>query len=49
MLEETTPRTSRKWKPHQTFASTMNMAGEKHIETPLQSEHIAAKHEGNVV
>lgn len=23
MMEETTPRTSAKWKPHQTFASTM--------------------------
>ena len=23
MFEETTPRTSSKWKPHQTFSSTM--------------------------
>jgi sugar porter (SP) family MFS transporter len=31
MLEETTPRTSRKWKPHSTFATDMHLA-EKHIE-----------------
>jgi len=42
MLEETTPRTSRKWKPHSTFASEMHL-GEKHIEIPL--ENVAAKHE----
>ncbi|ORY15909.1 high affinity glucose transporter RGT2 [Clohesyomyces aquaticus] len=34
MLEETTPRTSSKWKPHETFAQTMNLA-EKHIEVPV--------------
>jgi sugar porter (SP) family MFS transporter len=31
MLEETTPRTSRKWKPHSTFATDMHLS-EKHIE-----------------
>ena len=25
MMEETTPRTSAKWKPHSTFASDMGM------------------------
>jgi hypothetical protein len=43
MLEETTPRTSSKWKPHQTFASTMNMAGEKHMEMDHQTETIGTK------
>ena len=42
MLEETTPRTSRKWKPHSTFASEMHL-GEKHVEIPL--ENVAAKTE----
>jgi hypothetical protein len=46
MLEETTPRTSRKWKPHSTFASEMHL-GEKHIEIPL--ENVAAKHETSAV
>ncbi|KAF2129994.1 high affinity glucose transporter RGT2 [Dothidotthia symphoricarpi CBS 119687] len=36
MLEETTPRTSRGWKPHSTFASDMHL-GEKHIEIPLEN------------
>jgi len=31
MLEETTPRTSRKWKPTTTFAADMHLA-EKNIE-----------------
>jgi sugar porter (SP) family MFS transporter len=46
MLEETTPRTSRKWKPHSTFAAEMNLA-EKHIEIPL--ENVTAKHETSTV
>jgi hypothetical protein len=46
MLEETTPRTSRKWKPHSTYASEMNI-GEKHIEIPL--ENVSAKHETSAV
>ncbi|CAG5146047.1 uncharacterized protein ALTATR162_LOCUS1815 [Alternaria atra] len=46
MLEESTPRTSRKWKPHSTFAGEMHLA-EKHIEIPL--ENIAAKHETSTV
>lgn len=29
MMEETTPRTSAKWKPHTTFASEMGLADEK--------------------
>ncbi|KAF2658098.1 high affinity glucose transporter RGT2 [Lophiostoma macrostomum CBS 122681] len=37
MLEETTPRTSRKWKPHSTFAADMHLA-EKHIEVPIDSK-----------
>lgn len=28
MLEESTPRTSNKWKPHSTFASEMGLAAE---------------------
>ncbi|KAI8939367.1 hypothetical protein NX059_003152 [Plenodomus lindquistii] len=36
MLEESTPRTSRKWKPHSTFAADMHL-GEKHIEIPLET------------
>jgi hypothetical protein len=43
MLEETTPRTSSKWKPHETFASTMNAAGEKHIEVDHQAEVVGTK------
>jgi len=39
MLEETTPRTSRKWKPHSTFASEMHL-DEKHIEIPVADEHV---------
>ncbi|CAN9104466.1 unnamed protein product [Alternaria alternata] len=35
MLEESTPRNSRKWKPHSTFAGEMHLA-EKHIEIPLE-------------
>lgn len=37
MLEESTPRTSAKWKPTTTFAADMNLA-DKHIEVPIQSE-----------
>ncbi|KAH8170270.1 sugar transporter domain-containing protein [Sarocladium implicatum] len=33
MMEETTPRTSAKWKPHQTFASTMATGGYLDKET----------------
>lgn len=36
MMEETTPRTSRKWKPHSTFADEMHLA-DKHIEVPLEN------------
>jgi sugar porter (SP) family MFS transporter len=32
MMEETTPRTSAKWKPHQTFASTLGTSGKEIIE-----------------
>jgi len=46
MLEQTTPRTSRGWKPTTTFASEMHL-GEKHIEIPL--ENVAAKHETSTV
>jgi len=45
MLEETTPRTSRGWKPHSTFAAEMQL-GEKHIEIPLET--VAAKNETTV-
>ncbi|KAK3207375.1 hypothetical protein GRF29_103g829583 [Pseudopithomyces chartarum] len=37
MLEESTPRTSSKWKPHSTFAADMHLA-EKHIEIPVATE-----------
>ncbi|OAK99904.1 general substrate transporter [Phaeosphaeriaceae sp. SRC1lsM3a] len=46
MLEESTPRTSRKWKPHSTFAAEMHL-GEKHIEIPL--ENVTAKNETTAV
>ncbi|KAF2641480.1 high affinity glucose transporter RGT2 [Massarina eburnea CBS 473.64] len=36
MLEESTPRTSSKWKPHSTFAADMNLA-EKHLEVPVDT------------
>ena len=36
MLEETTPRTSRGWKPHSTFAAEMNLT-EKAIEIPIET------------
>ncbi|KAF2466839.1 high affinity glucose transporter RGT2 [Lindgomyces ingoldianus] len=42
MLEESTPRTSRKWKPHSTFAAQMNLA-EKHIEVPIGTETVESK------
>jgi hypothetical protein len=48
MLEETTPRTSRAWKPHSTYASEMNL-GEKHIEVPIGTENVGAKNETHVV
>lgn len=46
MLEETTPRTSRAWKPHSTFAAEMHL-GEKHIEIPM--ENVTAKTETSAV
>ncbi|KAI4955391.1 hypothetical protein J4E91_001251 [Alternaria rosae] len=46
MLEESTPRTSRKWKPHSTFAGDMNLA-DKHIEIPL--ENLTTKHKTTTV
>ncbi|CAI6338885.1 unnamed protein product [Periconia digitata] len=36
MMEESTPRTSAKWKPTTTFAADMNLA-EKHIEVPIET------------
>jgi MFS family permease len=33
MLEETTPRTSAKWRPHDTFAHEMGLASDKSSET----------------
>lgn len=42
MLEETTPRTSRKWKPHSTFASEMHL-GEKGLSIPVATENAATK------
>lgn len=47
MLEESTPRTSRKWKPHSTFAAEMNLA-EKHIEVPIGTENVEPKSEAQV-
>ncbi|USP73161.1 hypothetical protein yc1106_00435 [Curvularia clavata] len=46
MLEESTPRNSRKWKPHSTFAAEMNLA-EKHIEIPV--ENVTTKQEVSTV
>jgi hypothetical protein len=42
MLEETTPRTSAKWKPHSTFAAEMHLS-EKQIEIPLVTEKVTDK------
>ncbi|KAF2871033.1 high affinity glucose transporter RGT2 [Massariosphaeria phaeospora] len=42
MLEETTPRTSRGWKPHSTFAGDLHLA-EKPIEVAIGTEHVAPK------
>lgn len=39
MLEESTPRTSGKWKPHSTFAADMHLA-EKHIEIPVSTKEV---------
>lgn len=39
MMEETTPMNSRKWKPHETFASRMGMAA----QTDVSSEEVTAK------
>ncbi|KAK7193077.1 hypothetical protein DPSP01_007584 [Paraphaeosphaeria sporulosa] len=39
MLEESTPRTSGKWKPHSTFAAEMHLA-EKHIEVPVSTKEV---------
>lgn len=44
LLEESTPRTSAKWKPHTTFAAEMHLA-EKHIEIPVATEHHEPKTE----
>ena len=44
MLEESTPRTSSKWKPHSTFAADMHLA-EKHIEVPIATEVHEPKNE----
>ncbi|KAF2257718.1 high affinity glucose transporter RGT2 [Lojkania enalia] len=48
MLEESTPRTSRKWKPHSTFAGEMRLA-EKNIEVPIGVETVEPKTEISVV
>lgn len=32
MLEETTPRTSAKWRPHDTFAQQMGKVGGGYVE-----------------
>jgi hypothetical protein len=48
MLEETTPRNSRKWKPHSTFAAEMQL-GEKGIEIPVASESVTTKHDESAV
>jgi len=47
MLEESTPRTSSKWKPHSTFAQEMHLA-EKHIEVPIATETVEAKNDSQV-
>ena len=35
MMEETTPRTSAKWKPHQTFASAIGMEKGDKLDTEV--------------
>ena len=47
MLEESTPRTSRKWKPHSTFAGEMNIAEKS--DNVATTEHVAPKDEAAVV
>ncbi|KAF2814189.1 high affinity glucose transporter RGT2 [Mytilinidion resinicola] len=47
MLEESTPATSAKWKPHSTFAAEMHIA-EKHLEIPINTEHVSDKAADNV-
>ena len=43
MLEETTPFTSRKWKPHSTFASEMHL-GEKNFEIHAAQSTVPKTH-----
>jgi len=38
MLEESTPRTSRKWKPHSTFAAEMHLE-EKRVSITVPKEN----------
>lgn len=46
MLEESTPRTSNKWKPHSTFAGEMGMANKAiDLATHDQAEHAGVGHE----
>ncbi|OQE17891.1 hypothetical protein PENSTE_c019G07889 [Penicillium steckii] len=39
MMEETTPRTSAKWKPHTTFAVEMGLTDEKSSAVPQVTQH----------
>jgi len=47
MLEETTPRTSRGWKPHSTFAADMHLS-EKPVEVAIAKESVHPKEDSNV-
>ena len=38
MMEETTPRTSAKWKPHTTFASEMGIKGDGKLDTGVSED-----------
>lgn len=46
MMEETTPRTSSKWKPHTTFAAEMGLAEKSGVETTtFDSKGVEVSHE----
>lgn len=49
MLEESTPRTSRKWKPHSTFAGEMHLAEKNITLGATTTEHVAPKDDSTVV
>ena len=38
MMEETTPRTSAKWRPHTTFAAEMGMKEGQKLDTEVTAD-----------